>query len=114
MSFFESKMVQDELKSINDLQEIVYAGIFKFPAMDRSEKLNHIKMLEELLEKQKVLYMRLSLSDDPDAKLMKERIQESAALMGITKGDDIASHLNGMSEVLEKFKQTLDISESDD
>ena len=35
-------------------------------------------MLEKLLDKQKILYARLSLSDDPEAKVMKERIVDSA------------------------------------
>jgi hypothetical protein len=33
-----------------------------------------LNFLEKLLEKQKVLYTRLSLSDDPEAIQMKERI----------------------------------------
>jgi hypothetical protein len=41
--------------------------------MSREEKLSHVDMLEKLLDKQKVLYTRLSLSDDPEAKQMKER-----------------------------------------
>ena len=36
--------------------------------MNTEEKLFHVAMIEKLLEKQKVLYARLSLSDDPEAK----------------------------------------------
>ena len=33
--------------------------------MDKDEKINVIAMLEKLLEKQQILYTRLSLSEDP-------------------------------------------------
>ena len=42
--------------------------------MPKEDKQYHIDCLERLIEKQKVLYTRLSLSDDPMAKQMKENI----------------------------------------
>ena len=48
--------------------------------MDKEEKLFHVSMLEKLLDKQKILYTRLSLSDDPEAKMMKQKIVDSAKL----------------------------------
>ena len=38
--------------------------------------------MEDLLEKQTVLYSRLCLSDDPEAKEMKKRILDSACYDG--------------------------------
>ena len=55
--------------------------VFSFSSMDSDDKLQHVEMLEELLKKQKILYTRLSLSDDPEAKLMKENIIKSANLV---------------------------------
>ena len=34
--------------------------------MTKEDKIKHIDLLSRLLEKQKVLYTRLSLSDDPE------------------------------------------------
>ena len=65
MSFFDSEIVQGEMKEINRLQQAVYSKVFAFAQMGKSEKLKHVEMLEELLKKQQVLYTRLSLSDDP-------------------------------------------------
>ena len=50
--------------------------------MDSDDKMEHVEMLEELLKKQKILYTRLSLSEDPEAKLMKENILKSAKQLG--------------------------------
>ena len=35
--------------------------------MSREERLEHVDLLTDLLEKQQVMYTRLSLSDDPQA-----------------------------------------------
>ena len=39
-----------------------------FPKKNQVEKLFHVSLLEKLIEKQSILYTRLSLSDDPAAK----------------------------------------------
>ena len=74
MSFFNSEVVRAELTKIQELQDSVYINIFTFTAMSKEKKLKHVEMLEELLDKQKILYTRLSLSDDPEAKEMKAEI----------------------------------------
>ena len=74
MSFFDSDVVRAEMTEIQELQEEVYSNVFKFPSMNKEEKMFHVALLEKLLDKQKVLYTRLSLSDDPEAKMMKQRI----------------------------------------
>ena len=90
MSFFDSDVVRAEMTEIQELQEEVYSNVFKFPSMNKEEKMFHVALLEKLLDKQKVLYTRLSLSDDPEAKMMKQRIVESATMMGLPQDVDIA------------------------
>ena len=74
-SFFDSEVVRSEMVEISQLQEEIYGSVFKFPYMDKESKIYHVNLLERLLEKQKVLYTRLSLSDDPSAKEMKNNIE---------------------------------------
>ena len=81
--------------------------------MSREEKLSHVDMLEKLLDKQKVLYTRLSLSDDPEAKQMKERMTESAVMMGMSPNIDMGTILNNMSTMLEVMKEQIDKTGSD-
>ena len=113
MSFFNSEVVRAEMAEISELQEDVYQNVFNFTSMDKEEKLFHVGMLERLLDKQKVLYTRLSLSDDPEAKEMKERIVESAVMMGLPKGTDMNMVVNNMSKMLEVMKDQIDKSGSD-
>ena len=61
-NFFDSEIIKKELVEINKLQEQVYSRAFGYPLMSREDKVEHIDKLITLLEKQKVMYTRLSLS----------------------------------------------------
>ncbi len=108
MSFFESDVVRAEMTEISELQEDVYRNIFNFSSMNTEEQLFHVAMLERLLDKQKVLYARLSLSDDPEAKQLKDKIIESATMMGLPKGPDMSTVFNNMSKMLQLMKKQID------
>jgi hypothetical protein len=113
MSFFDSEMVRAEMTEIAELQEEVYGSVFKFPSMTKEDKLKHVEIMERLLNKQKVLYTRMSLSDDPEAVEMKERIMHSAVMMGMPPGTDMNIILNNMSKMLEIMKEQIDKTGSD-
>ena len=113
MNFFKSEVIRAEMAEISELQEDIYHNVFKFPTMTKEEKLNHVKVLEKLLEKQKVLYTRLSLSDDPEAIEMKERITQSATMMGLSQNVDMNIILNNMSRMLEVMKEQIDKNDID-
>jgi GTPase Era involved in 16S rRNA processing len=113
MSFFSSEVVRAEMTEITELQEEVYSNIFKFPTMTKEERLEHVELLERLLDKQKVLYTRMSLSDDPEAQMMKEKIVESAMMMGMPPGTDMNIILNNMSRMLEVMKEQIDKNDPD-
>jgi len=113
MSFFNSDVVRAEMTEISELQEDVYRNIFNFPSMNTQEQLFHVAMLEKLLDKQKILFARLSLSDDPEAKKMKEKIIESATMMGLPQGSDLSTVFNNMSSMLQLMKKQIDSNEKD-
>ena len=113
MSFFDSEVVRAEMTEIQELQEEVYSNVFKFPSMNKEEKKFHVALLEKLLDKQKVLYTRLSQSDDPEAKMMKSRIVESATMMGLPKDVDISVIFSNMGKMLDAMKQQIDTQGSD-
>ena len=113
MSFFDSEVVRAEMTEISDLQEEVYKNVFKFSQMSKEEKIHHVEMLERLLNKQKVLYTRMSLSDDPEAKEMKKRIYDSAVMMGMPQNVDMNIVFNNMSSLLETMRQQIDKTGTD-
>ena len=111
MSFFKSDVVRAEMAEISELQEEIYTNVFKFPTMPKEDKQYHIEILERLIEKQKVLYTRLSLSDDPEAKKMKENIIQSAGTMGLPTNVDMSILFNQMGQMVDTMKQQLDNEE---
>ena len=106
--FFKSDIIQEELEEINRLQEEIYGSILTFGAMDRETKLDHIEKLQNLLEKQRVMYTRLSLSDDPQAVEMKENLRKSVALMGFPPETDMSLLFSSMNKTIESLKQYID------
>ena len=108
MSFFDSEVVRAEMAEVSELQEEVYNNVFKFPSMPKEDKKYHVEILERLLEKQRILYTRVSLSDDPEAKKMKENIIQSAGRMGLPNNVDISILFNQMSTMVDKMKEQLD------
>ena len=106
--FFDSEIIQEELEEINELQKMLYGNVMQFPTMERVEQVEHIDLLTELLDKQKVMYARLSLSDDPEAVKMKEYLQKSIPLMGFPKGTDMNLLFEGMRETISKLKDNID------
>ena len=108
MTFFQSDVVRAELAEIQELQEEVYGALFKFPSMPKEDKQYHVDCLERLIEKQKILYTRLSLSDDPAAKKMKENIMRGAKDMGLPTNVDMNLLFNDLYKMVDVMKKAVD------
>ena len=110
MSFFDSEIVQEEMKEIQTLQQKVYSNVFNFDMMNRRDKMEHIDCLERLLHKQQILYKRVSLSNDPNAMEMKKNIMESAEMFGFPKNGDLSLMFGQMNKAIGEMKKQLDRS----
>ena len=76
--------------------------------MSKEEKKEHVELMRTFLEKQKNLYFRLSLSDDPEALEMKERIQEAAKFLGFD-GNNVNQLFAEMETTLERLDKIADM-----
>ena len=110
MTFFDSEIVRAEMAEISELQEEVYSNVMKFHYMNDEDKCYHINLLDKLISKQKILYARLSLSDDPEAKQMCQEIRKSATIMGLPDNIDMNIIFGQMTQMISVMKQQLDIS----
>ena len=108
MSFFKSDVVRAEMAQINELQEEIYGNVFKFQFMTPEDKAYHVDILEKLIDKQRVMYTRLCLSDDPDAKKMKQDIAQSAVMMGLPEGTDMNTVWDNMNKMVKVMKDQID------
>lgn len=108
MKFFKSEIVKEEMKEISDLQIKIYKNYPRFLYMTKEEKMNHIELLEKLLEKQQILYARISLSDDEDAQKMKNNILETAQLLGFSPNVNMNEVFGETSKMLTSMKDQID------
>ena len=76
--------------------------------MSKEDRLHHVEILSDLLEKQRVMYTRLSLSDDPKAVEMKENLRKSVAMMGFPPETDMIMLFNSMNATIEALKKHID------
>jgi hypothetical protein len=105
--FFDSEFVQDAIQDINELQEEIYTEVFTFDKLDNEEKLEHLDKLDNLLEKQRNLYTRMTLSDDPRAKEMRDNVRRSAIMMGFPKDVDCGVLFANMQKTLLKVREQI-------
>ena len=105
--FFDSEFVQDAIQDINELQEEIYTEVFTFDKLDNEEKLEHLDKLDNLLEKQRNLYTRMTLSDDPRAKEMRDNVRKSAIMMGFPKYVDCGVLFANMQKTLLKVREQI-------
>ena len=106
-SFFESDIIQEEIKEINSLQQEIYSDIFNFLSMTVEEKQNHIDKLSDLLEKQKIMYTRLSLSDDPRALELKDNLKKSISFMGFPPETDMNLVFNTIQKTINALRERM-------
>ena len=107
-NFFNSELVQKELKEINELSETLYESLFSFIVMSREEKIEHINKMTELLEKQQIMYTRISLSDDPEAIEIRENLKKSVVIMGFAQDTDMSILFGNMKQTIESLKNYID------
>jgi hypothetical protein len=101
MSFFESEIVRNEANQISDLQQEIIDVIPRIPILPREERVLYFDKMINLIERQKIFYNRLSLSDDPNAKELKEQFRQAAIMLGMN-----AQHLN-MNQIYDNFIESM-------
>jgi len=106
--FFDSDIVKEEMETINEMQEEIYSQVFKFPELPLDEQIDHLEMLDDLLDKQQILYTRMKLSDDPRAKEIADNVRQSAILMGFPRDVDCNVLFQNMRLTLDKVRKGID------
>tara|TARA_B100000902_G_scaffold189608_1_gene181326 strand:+ start:48 stop:383 length:336 start_codon:yes stop_codon:yes gene_type:complete len=106
--FFDSDVVRESVMELDKLQKELFESVMTLPFAEDSGKREQLDLMRSFLEKQKIFIFRLSLSDDPEAKEMKERILESASLFGLQKGQGINEFFDLMQSQIDALEKSLD------
>ena len=84
MKFFQSEVVQKELTQMQDL----YMDINKMGLMlSLDQKREQLQKMLRLIDLQQTMYMRVTLSDDPDAKQLVDQVKNAASMLGMPKDE---------------------------
>ena len=79
-NFFKSEVVQKELRDMGELyMEINRMGL----VLSLDEKREQLHKMMRLIEIQQTMYMRVSLSDDPEAKKLVDQVKNAASMLGM-------------------------------
>ena len=108
--FFQSELVRGDIQEMVELQQFCFRSAMNFMLLDYDRKQQYFEALEILIEKQKVFYARIELSDDPEAKSVKETMKQGIVMLGATPDTPMQSMFD---ELLEKISIMRDKLEED-
>ena len=84
MNFFQSEVVQKELTQMQD----IYMDINRMGLMlNVTQKREQLEKMLRLIELQQTMYMRVTLSEDPDAKQLVDQVKNAAQMLGMPPED---------------------------
>ena len=84
MNFFQSEVVQKELTQMQD----IYMDINRMGLMlNVTQKREQLEKMLRLIELQQTMYMRVTLSDDPEAKKLVDQVKNAASMLGMPKDE---------------------------
>ena len=99
--FFESEVVRNTIVELTALQQQLASEMPYLPRMNYNQKVEHLTTLKSFLEKQKLFFFRISLSDDPAAIEMKDRLMDAAKMFGVQ------DEINSMDAFFAKLNNTI-------
>lgn len=107
--FFNSELVQQTMRELEELQKDLLLKIFDIPYCSKDEKREYIKLMRDFLEKQKLLMFRMSLSDDPEAQETKEKILDSAKVFGLKETQGMNDFFKMLERPIEEIEKSFGI-----
>ena len=104
MKFFQSEVVQQELHQMQEL----YMDINRMGLMlSVDQKKEQLQKMLRLIDLQQTMYMRVTLSDDPDAKQLVEQVKNAASMLGMPKDEVGPQFYDKLKENVHKMIKEL-------
>jgi hypothetical protein len=106
--FFQSELVRGDIQEMVELQQFCFRSAMNFMLLDYDRKQQYFEALERLIDKQKVFYARIELSDDPEAKSVKETMKQGIVMLGATPDTPMQSMFDELLEKISIMKDKLE------
>ena len=104
MKFFQSEVVQQELHQMQEL----YMDINRMGLMlSLDQKKEQLQKMLRLIEIQQTMYMRVTLSEDPEAKKLVDQVKNAAAMLGMPKDEIGPQFYDKLKENVHKMIKEL-------
>jgi len=107
--FFDSQIVKETMEELEDMQVKLIMNVLELPYYNQIEQKEYIQLLKDFLEKQKVLFFRMSLSDNPEAQATKNEIIESLQIFGWMKGQSLEAYFEKLEKSITDIAKSLEL-----
>ena len=106
--FFRSAQVRAALAELAEIQDDLAHTMSNPRILSDDEKKDYVKKLKLFLEKQKLFFFRVSLSDDPEAVQVKEHILDTAQMFGFKEMTGMDKFFQQLDDTIKKVEKDLD------
>ena len=106
--FFKSAQVRAALAELAEIQDDLAHTMSNPRILSDEEKKDYVRKLKLFLEKQKLFFFRVSLSDDPEAVQVKDHILETAQMFGFKEMTGKDKFFQQLDETIKKVEKDLD------
>ena len=106
--FFRSAQVRAALAELAEIQDDLAHTMTNPRILSDEEKKDYVKKLKLFLEKQKLFFFRVSLSEDPEAVQVKDHILDTAQMFGFKEMTGMDKFFQQLDETIKKVEKALD------
>ena len=106
--FFQSEMVRGDIQEMATLQEYCFKCAMNMVLLNKEQKLEYFEALEMLIEKQKLFYLRVHLSEDEEAQSVCENMKQAVVMLGGDASMSVLDMFDDLMGKLKVFKQLLE------
>ena len=106
--FFRSAQVRAALAELAEIQDDLAHTMSSPRILSDDEKKDYVRKLKLFLEKQKLFFFRVSLSEDPEAVQVKEHILDTAQMFGFKEMTGMGKFFQQLDETIKKIEKDLD------
>ena len=106
--FFSSDIVRLTMTELAEMQQELVQQVLFLPYMSKEQKKEHLKLMRDFLEKQKILFFRMTLSDDPEALEVRDQIMKNAQMFGVVEDCSTEEFFNILERTIEGLAKMLD------
>ena len=106
--FFRSAQVRAALAELAEIQDDLAHTMTNPRILSDEEKKDYVRKLKLFLEKQKLFFFRVSLSDDPEAVQVKEHILDTAQMFGFKDMTGMDKFFQQLDDTIKKVEKDLD------